>query len=47
MTLKKLLSVGLIAAVALGFAGCKYDDDDVWDAINGQEERIAALEKWQ
>ncbi len=47
MTLKKLLSAGLIAGLAIGFTGCKYDDDDVWSAINDQEKRIAALEQWQ
>lgn len=28
-------------------ASCGYNDDDVWNAINNQEERITALENWQ
>lgn len=34
----------LLAALAL--TGC-YNDDDLWDKVNEQDERIAALEKWQ
>lgn len=33
--------------VSLCLGGCEYDDAEVWDAINNQEERIAALEEWQ
>ena len=33
--------------VSLCLGGCEYDDAEVWDAINDQEERIAALEEWQ
>lgn len=33
--------------VSLCLSGCGYDDDEVWNAINDQEERIAALEEWQ
>lgn len=36
----------LVAIMALNLTGC-YNDDDVWDAINEQDERIAALEAWQ
>lgn len=42
----KFLSMAVIASSALCFS-CSYDDDDVWNAINDQEERIAALERWQ
>lgn len=44
MKAKNLL---LIAVAALSLAGCKYDDDAIWDAVNKQEERISALETWQ
>lgn len=44
MKAKNLL---LIAIAALSLAGCKYDDDAIWDAVNKQEERISALETWQ
>ena len=33
--------------VSLCLGGCEYDDAEVWDVINDQEERIAALEEWQ
>ena len=34
-------------AFAIGLSSCKYDDTDLWNAVNDQEERIAALEEWQ
>ena len=36
-----------LCVVSLCLGGCGYDDDEVWNAINDQEERIAALEEWQ
>lgn len=36
-----------LCVVSLCLGGCEYDDAEVWDAINDQEERIAALEEWQ
>ena len=36
-----------LCVVSLCLSGCGYDDDEVWNAINDQEERIAALEEWQ
>ena len=36
-----------LCIVSLCLSGCGYDDDEVWNAINDQEERIAALEEWQ
>ena len=42
MKLKSILCV-VFAATLLG--SCSYDDGDLWDAVNGQEERISALEK--
>ena len=42
----KHLSLLLCGAVLL-FSGCKYDDDDLWNKVDDQEERIAALEQWQ
>lgn len=44
MKLKSILCA-VFAAILLG--SCSYDDDSLWDAVNGQEERISALEKWQ
>lgn len=35
----------LFAAVSL-LSSCNYDDTKLWDAVNSQEERISALEKW-
>ena len=37
----------MLAAASLSLSSCEYDDKDVWNAINSQEERIAALENWQ
>lgn len=36
-----------ILFAALTLASCRYDDSDLWNAVNDQEERISALEKWQ
>lgn len=44
---KKVLLCTMLAAAALGFSGCSYDDDDLWATVNQQAERIAALENWQ
>ena len=41
MKLKSILCV-VFAATLLG--SCSYDDGDLWDAVNGQEERISALD---
>lgn len=35
----------LCASIALG--SCSYDDGELWTAVNDQESRISALEKWQ
>ena len=37
------------AALALAFAACSddYDDSALWDAVNGNTQRIEALEAWQ
>lgn len=37
----------MMCIVSLCLSGCGYDDNKVWNAINDQEERIAALEEWQ
>lgn len=42
MKIKTILCT-LCAVTVLG--SCSYDDDGLWDAVNGQEERISALEK--
>lgn len=44
MKIKSFLCA-VFAATLLG--SCSYDDGGLWDAVNGQEERISALEKWQ
>ena len=36
-----------MAFALLAVASCKYDDDDLWSAVNDHEERISALETWQ
>ena len=38
-----------VAVLALAFAACSddYDDSALWDAVNGNTERIEALEAWQ
>lgn len=44
MKLRTILCA-VFAATILG--SCSYDDGELWGAVNGQEERISALEKWQ
>lgn len=44
MKIKSFLCA-VCAVVALG--ACSYDDGEIWDAVNDQEMRISALEKWQ
>ncbi|WP_277135513.1 PL29 family lyase N-terminal domain-containing protein [Bacteroides congonensis] len=44
MKLRTILCA-VFTATLLG--SCSYDDGELWDAVNGQEERISALEKWQ
>lgn len=44
MKIKLFLSI-LLAVVLL--SACKYDDGDLWNAVNEQEMRISALEKWK
>ena len=44
MKTKNLL---LIAIAVLSLAGCKYDDDAIWDAVRNLEERMISLETWQ
>lgn len=36
-----------MAFTLLTIVSCKYDDDELWNAVNNHEERIAALETWQ
>lgn len=44
--MKKIIYATMcIFSLCLG--SCEYDDAEVWDAINSQEERIAALEEWR
>lgn len=45
MKTKFLFCATLCAAMALG--SCRYNDSDIWGAVNKQEERISALEKWR
>lgn len=44
--MKKLIYAAM-CSLSLCLYGCDYDDTDVWNAINDQEGRIAALEEWQ
>lgn len=43
---RKIYQLLLAALSALIVTGC-YDDDKVWDALDGQQLRLDALEKWQ
>ncbi len=45
-TRSKQLTLWIIALTLLLLSGC-YNDDKLWDAVNEQEQRIAALETWQ
>lgn len=45
MKTRFLFCATLCAVMALG--SCRYDDNDIWKAVNKQEERISALEKWR
>lgn len=44
MIMKKFF-YATMCIMSLFLSGCGYDDDEVWNAINDQEERIAALEE--
>jgi hypothetical protein len=40
--------VALLAIILIALGGCqKYDDGALWDEVNSQAERLAALEAWQ
>lgn len=41
----KTLVCALCATTVLG--SCSFDDGELWNAVNNQEERLSALEKWQ
>lgn len=41
MIMKKFF-YAMMCIVSLCLSGCGYDDNEVWNAINDQEERIAA-----
>ena len=45
-TRSKQFTLWTIALTLLLLSGC-YNDDKLWDAVNEQEQRIAALETWQ
>ncbi len=45
-TRSKQLTLWIMALTLLLLSGC-YNDDKLWDAVNEQEQRIAALETWQ
>ena len=45
-TISKQFTLWMIALTLLLLSGC-YNDDKLWDAMNEQEQRIAALETWQ
>ena len=45
-TMSKQFTLWMIALTLLLLSGC-YNDDKLWDAVNEQEQRIAALETWQ
>ena len=42
-----MLAACCLSSVSL-FTSCDdYDDTELWNKVNGLEERIAALEEWQ
>lgn len=41
----RIILSALCASMLLG--SCRYNDTEIWNAVNKQEERISALEKWQ
>jgi len=43
--MKKLLSIFALAGVLFTLTSCDYDDSDLWDAVNGIEDRVENLEK--
>lgn len=45
--MKTKIIVWVSLLLTLNFASCEYDDTDLWNKLNNQEERLAALEKWQ
>ncbi|WP_455667664.1 PL29 family lyase N-terminal domain-containing protein [Phocaeicola sp.] len=45
-TRSKQFTLWIMALTLLLLSGC-YNDDKLWDAVNEQEQRIAALETWQ
>ena len=36
----------IVLALAACLGSCKYDDTDIWNRLEEQEARIAALEEW-
>ena len=42
--MKKLL-FSLLATLMFVTSGCKYDDTDIWNSVNGLEQRVATLEE--
>lgn len=45
--MKTKIIVWVSLLLTLNFASCEYDDTELWNKLNNQEERLAALEKWQ
>lgn len=43
----KIKTIVCAVFAATLMSSCNYDDGELWNAVNGQEERISALEKWQ
>jgi len=43
--MKKLLSILALAGVLFTLTSCDYDDSELWDAVNGIEDRVENLEK--
>ncbi len=43
--MKKLLSIFALAGVLFSLTSCEYDDAELWDAVNGIEDRVETLEK--
>jgi outer membrane murein-binding lipoprotein Lpp len=43
--MKKLISMLFAALLFVGFAGCSFDDSNLWDSINSLEKRVETLEE--
>lgn len=43
--MKKIFLYLITAMVCLAYTGCKYDDSDLWNEVDGIKDRVEALEQ--